>query len=86
MTPAYITKLGPRPRSTNVAAQKIDSSVLETHGIPSASFLFQDSQERVQFFKETFLQADTSMEIVLEMPFLALSNTDVEFIELRKLT
>ncbi len=69
MTLTYITKLGPRLKSTNVAAQKIDRPALETHGMPSASFLFQDSQGRIQFFKETFLLTDTSMEVVLEMPF-----------------
>ena len=36
--------------------------------------------------EETFLLADTSMEIVLGMPFLALGNTDVEFTGLEKLT
>lgn len=84
MTFAYATKLSMRPRLINIGAQKIDGSVLEIHNITSTSFLFQDSQKRVQFFKKIFLLTDISMEIVLKMSFLALSNTNVEFIELGK--
>ncbi len=51
-----------------------------------ASFLLQDSLGRIRFFEETYLLADTSMEVVLEMPFLSLSNADVKFAELEKLT
>ena len=49
-------------------------------------FLVQDKLGRVWFFEETFLLADTSMEIVLRMPFLAFNNADVEFTGLEKLT
>ncbi len=52
----------------------------------SASFSLQDSIWRVCFFEETFLLADSNMEIVLGMPFLSLSNANVEFAELEKLT
>ncbi len=79
MTPAYATKLGLTARKTSVRAQKIDGSPLETYGMVTASFLLQDSLERVRFFEETFLLADTSMEVVLGMPFLALSNADFQF-------
>ncbi len=77
MTPAYAAKLGLITRKTSVGAQKIDGSPLETHGITSAKFSLQDSLGRVRFFEETFLLADTSMEVVLGMPFLSLSNVDV---------
>ena len=86
MTPAYAAKLGLRPRPTNVGIQKIDGSPLMTHGMAPASFSFQDSQEKVWFFEETFLLADISMKIVIGMSFLAFSNADVEFTELGKLT
>ncbi len=43
MTLAYIAKLGLITQKTNVGAQKIDFSPLETHGIASARFLLQDS-------------------------------------------
>lgn len=58
---------------------------LETHGMASARFLLQDSLEKVLFFEENFLLVNTSIEVVLKMPFLFLSNIEVEFAELEKL-
>ncbi len=52
----------------------------------SASFVLEDSLKRAQFFEETFLLADISIDVVLRMLFLLLSNADVEFAELEKLT
>ncbi len=79
MTPVYAAELGLTTRKTSVGAQKIDGSPLETYGMVLASFLLQDSLGRVRFFEETFLLADTSMEVVLGMPFLALSNANFQF-------
>ncbi len=79
MTPAYAAELGLTIRKTSVGAQKNDSLPLETYGMVSASFSLQDSLGRARFFEETFLLADTSMEVVLGMPFLALSNADFQF-------
>ena len=42
-----------------------------------AGVQFQDKLGRAGFFQETFLVADTSMEVVFGMPFLTLSNADV---------
>ena len=78
MTPDVAAKIDFTPRSTNVGAQKIDSSLLGTYGMVSAEFLLQDSLERVRFFKETFLLVDTNIEVVLGMPFLSLSNADFQ--------
>ncbi len=86
MTPAYAKELGLTIQNTSVGAQKIDCLLLETYGMASARFSIQDSLGRVWFFEETFLLADTSMEMVLRMPFLSFSNVDVEFAELGKLT
>ncbi len=76
MTPTYVKKLGCTNWKTSVGAQKINDSPLETDGMVSASFLLQDRLERVRFFEETFLLVDTSIEMVLGMFFLALSNAD----------
>lgn len=51
-----------------------------------ASFLLQNSQKKFQFFKETFLLTNININIVLKISFLAFSNTDVGFTELKKLT
>ena len=73
MTPAFAARLGLITRATNVGAQKIDGSPLETYSMALAGFLLQDSLERVRFFEETFLLADTSVEVVLGMPFHSLA-------------
>ena len=81
MTPAYASKLGLRVRHTNVGAQKIDGSTLQTFGMVLANFRMEDKLGRTRFFQETFLLADISAEVVLGMPFLTLSNADVQFVE-----
>ena len=40
-------------------------------------FSIQDKLGRARFFEKTFLLADTSMEVVLGMLFLTLSNADI---------
>ena len=42
MTPAYALKLGLKVRLTDVRAQKIDGSTLETFGMVLASFQIED--------------------------------------------
>ena len=77
MSPAYTSKLGLKVHHTNIGAQKIDGSTLETFGMVLASFQVEDKLERAWFFQETFLLADISAEVVLGMPFLTFSNADV---------
>ena len=81
MTPAYASKLGLRVRHTDVRAQKIDSSTLQTFGMVLANFQVEDKLGKTRFFQETFLLANISAEVVLGMPFLTLSNADVQFVE-----
>ena len=76
---AYAQKLGLQIRTTNVGAQKIDGSTLETFGMAIASFQVEDKLGRARFFQETFLVAYTSMEVILGMLFLTLSNVDIRF-------
>ena len=79
MTPGYASKLGLKVRPTDVGAQKIDGSTLETFGMVLASFQVEDKLGRTRYFQETFLLADISVEVVLGMPFLTLSNADIQF-------
>lgn len=44
-------------------------------------FQIEDKLERAQFFQKTFLLADTSIEIILGMSFLTLSNVNMQFAE-----
>ena len=81
MTPAYVSRLGLRARHTNVGAQKIDGSTLQTFGTVLADFQVEDKLGKARFFQETFLLADISAKVVLGIPFLTLSNADVQFVE-----
>ena len=44
-----------------------------------AGFLIKDKISKIRFHKATIFLAETSMEIVLGMPFLVLNNTDIQF-------
>ena len=79
MTLAYASKLGLQVCQTNIGAQKIDGFTLKTFGIVLASFQVEDKLRRARFFQETFSLADISVEVVLEMLFLILSNADIQF-------
>ena len=77
--PSFVKQLGLSIRPTDVGAHKIDGTTLNTHGIVVAAFSVVDKANRVRFFEETFLVANVSPEVVLGMPFLTLSNADVDF-------
>lgn len=79
ITPAFVAGLGVITRATNVVAQKIHGSPLDLYGIASAGFLLKDSLEKVRFFEETFLLADTNVEVVSRMTFVFLRNADFQF-------
>ena len=76
---AYAKRLGFKTQKTNVEAQKIDGSALETFGMVIADFQVEDKDGRPKFFQETFLVADIKFEVILGMLFLKLSNADVLF-------
>ena len=79
MHPVFAERLGLVVRTTNVGAQKIDGTTLETYGMVVAAFSVTDQADRVRFFEETFLVANVSPDVVLGMPFLSLSGADVDF-------
>ena len=79
MSPAYAERLGFKTWKTNVGAQKIDGSTLETFRIVIADFQVENKGSRPKFFQKTFLVADTKFEVILGMPFLKFSNADVSF-------
>ena len=61
--------------------QKIDRSSLDTFEMVIVSFQVLDKLGRARFFQETFLVANTRMDIVLGMSFLTFSNVDIQFAE-----
>ena len=81
MNLAYASRLGLWVHRTDIGAQKIDGSTFQIFGMVLASFQVEDKLGRIWFFQETFLLADISTGVVLGMPFLTFSNTDVQFVE-----
>ncbi len=79
MSQAFEQQLGLKIRKTNVGAQKINGTILETYGMVVSTFSVSDKDRRERFFEESFLLADISPDIVLGMPFLTMNNTDVNF-------
>ena len=77
MTLGYASNLGLKVRPTNLRAQKINGSTLETFEMVLASFQVEDMLKKARFFQEMFLLADLSIKVVLQMPFLTLSNANI---------
>ena len=77
--PTFAKQLGLSIRTTDVGAQKIDGTILDTHGMVVAVFSVVDKANRVKVFEEIFLVANLSPEIVFGMPFLTLSDANVDF-------
>ena len=79
MNPNYAWKLGLKIWKTNVGAQKIDGSILETFGMVIADFQIEDKASKPKFFQKTFLIVDIKFKVILGMFFLKISNMDVSF-------
>ncbi len=79
MSQVFASQLGLKIRKTNVGAQKIDGTTLETNGMVVSTFSVSDKDGRERFFEESFLLADVKPDVVLGMPFLTMSNADVDF-------
>ena len=79
MSPAFASQLGLKIRKTNIRAQKLDGTTLETYRIIVSIFFLLDKDGRKRFFEESFLLADVKPEIVFRMAFLIMSNADIDF-------
>lgn len=54
---------------------------LKTFGIVIAVFSINDKGKKSQFFKKAFFLADIIIDIVLEIPFFTLSNSEINFLK-----
>ncbi len=79
MSQAFTQQLGLKICKTNVGAQKINGITLKTYGIVVSTFLVLDKDRRERFFEESFLLTNVRPDIVLGMPFLTISNANVNF-------
>ncbi len=79
MSQAFAQQLGLKIRKTNVGAQKINGTTLETYGMVISTFFMLDKDSRERFFEESFPLANVKPDIVLGMPFLTMSYADIDF-------
>ncbi len=79
MSQAFAQQLGLKICMTNIKAQKIDGTTLETYGIVVSTFSVLDKDGRERFFERSFLLANVKLDIMLGIPFLTMSNTNVDF-------
>ena len=79
--PTFARELGLFIRSTDVEVQKIDGTTLDTFGMIVIAFSVTNQVNWVKFFKETFLVANVSPEVVFGMLFFTLSDTDIDFLD-----
>ncbi len=79
MSQAFAQQLSLKISKTNVGTQKIDSNTLEIYRMVVPTFYILDKDGRERFFEKSFLLADVKVDRVLGMPFLTMSNVDVDF-------
>ncbi len=79
MSQAFAHQLGLKIRKTNIGAQNIDGTTLETYTMIVSIFSMSDKDDREMFFEESFLLADVKPDIVFKMLFLTMSNVNVDF-------
>ena len=81
MHPTYTTKLGLYARKIDVSAQKINRFYPDIFGIVISDYSVKNRLKRVRFFPETYLLANISLKVVLEMLFLIFGKTKIRFAE-----
>ncbi len=79
MSQAFVQQLGFKICKTNIGAQKINGTTLKTYGIVVSTFSVLDKDGKERFFEESFLLANVKPDIVLGIPFLTMSNVDINF-------
>ncbi len=79
MSKAFVQQLRLKICKTNAGAQKIDSTTLETYEIVVSTISVLDKDGKERFIEESVLLADIRPDIVLGIPFLTISNADIDF-------
>lgn len=85
MNPVNAVKLSFTSKSTNIDIQNVDKLALKIYEMTITEFSIKDKLRKIQFFKKTFLLADTSMKLVLRIPFFLLSKVNINFSEVKEL-
>ena len=79
MSLVFTSKLGVKIRKIYIKTQKINKITLKTYKMIVFIFSISDKDYKEGFFKESFLLADSKLNIVLEILFLIMNNADIDF-------
>ncbi len=79
MNQVFISQPGFKIGKTNVRAQKIDGTTLETYEMIVSTFSMLDKNGKKRFFEQSFLLANVKSDVMLGMPYLIMSNADIDF-------
>lgn len=79
MTSINAKKLGFAIRKVNNSAQNIDEIILVFYNMAITGFLLQDKYVKDCFFEKMFLLANKTMDVILRVLFLTLSDANVRF-------
>lgn len=77
----FAKKLGFSIRLIDVRTQKINDIILDTYGMIVTVFSVTNKANKVKFFKETFVVANVSPELVFGMLFFFLNGANVDFLD-----
>lgn len=76
---SFIEKLCFYIKKIYIDIEIIDGNKLKTSKIVIISFLFDDKKGKSQFFENTFLLANISIDVVFGIFFFTLSNVKINF-------
>ena len=79
MSQAFPYQLGFKIQKTNIKAQKINGTTLETYKMMVSIFFVLDKDDKERFFEKSFLLAGIKPDIVLGILFLIINNIDIDF-------
>ena len=79
MSQVFAFQLGFKIWKINIKAQKIDGTILKTYKIVASIFSMSNKDSKKRFFEKNFLLADVNPDRVFEMPFLTMSNINIDF-------
>ena len=79
MSLAFASQLGLRIWKTNVEAQNVDCTILETYKVVVSTFFLSDKDNWERFFEKSFLLVNVKPDTRLKMPFITMSNVNIDF-------
>lgn len=79
MSQTFAFQLGIKAQKTNVGAQNIINTTLETYKMIVFIFFISDKDSKMRFFEKNLLFANVKLDIVFKMLFITMNNTNNNF-------